>query len=479
MYQPGMQPPRASGIAAHKLAVIVAALVVTVAVVAAAIFLPRLIGHTPSEAEPSSPPVTTSPTVSPAAPPPPQQSIFPDGMRVLTTWPTPNVGLIGATDNHVLAYAIGDFTHPLALDRTTGATVWEGQDGDCSMFLAASLICTVITGPDGSVDGMNLLDGQTGRVMGSLDTTAVGSQIRDYVTTSQGVLVIGVTDEAVANHTDDATLAYFTGPGEPKWTTPVVWTGLGSGLMPAQTFDEGDGLFAWHSVSDLYIVDQRTGFLVYQATTIFATAQIFAQRLVYIDYDPDTSNPVSDNGQPVAVPGGDPVTLMDYGQGDSWLLALGPGHPGNVVVLASSGYGAEAHDPGNQDWSQTLWRSPDWSGPDAWPNIMAIGWDGRNTAFAVSENGRVWAFDLTTGEVLWWGTFPPVSSQDWRVTVSASGGLVGIQASSEDFTATPTFTVLRADNGQPMPDLSGDWGTLKDGVLFTSTDDTSTVYVPA
>ena len=113
---------------------------------------------------------------------------------------------------------------------------------------------------------------------------------------------------------------------------------------------------------------------------------------------------------------------------------------------------------------------------------MAIGWDGASTAYAASHDGRVWAFDINTGKVLWWSTYPSSSAQEWRVTVSASTGLVAIQVAGENSEETPpSFTVLRADNGEPVPDVNAaSFGKLKDGVLMTSdSSGSSTVYIPS
>jgi len=436
-------------------------------------------------------PVGNSTSVTPpaATPNPPTGTMPPtflDGVHELATRDSVR-SILGSTDNLAIISEGSEPGQAVAFDKRTAATVWTFA-GDCADVIAgAALVCgSAEKYPSENFSSfhntLSWVDAKTGQPGGLLDTSSLGDDVFDFVATNHGVLVIGGMDEALVTSTFEtpAVMAYFTGPGSPVWTTTVQWIQFGTDIGPAHTFDEGSGLFVWHSVLTTYVVDEQTGYLVYQAKTL-GSAQIFDGRLVYVDDDPDSIFPESDSGGIVDVPGGSPVTLKPNGrQGDSWALSLGPGHPDKVMLATSSEHGFEARDPGNQDWSQTLWRSPDQSSPDAWPDVASIGWDGMGTAYAASRDGRVWAFDVNTGKVLWWGNYPSISSLDWRVTISASAGLVGIQVMDMDDEEPPTFTVLRADNGQPVPGIGAEIGSLKDGVLMTSDDNNwaGTVYVP-
>jgi len=107
-------------------------------------------------------------------------------------------------------------------------------------------------------------------------------------------------------------------------------------------------------------------------------------------------------------------------------------------------------------------------------------WDGQSTAFAAFQDGRVWAFDINTGTVLWWSSFQTDGTSGWP-QISYSDGLIAVNVWSQGMLNFPGFTVLRADNGQQIPNLGGDYGDLHDGVLMTFSVNVGTwkLYVPS
>ena len=458
-------------------------LVVVAVVVAVIVMVPKLRGNAPG----GSGGLQVTGTAPDSTP---RQPTFLDGMQKVTQF-NGYGWVIGATDKLAILSAstpTGQM-QTISVDKSTGNTVWT-FDGKCSNIIEErSLGCATYASGYGSFfSSLEWVDAQTGQIQGSLDTSSLGDVLFDFIDTSQGVLVIGAPNETYLNDSrgDSAirsTMAFFTGPGGPKWTTPVGWPDYNGGLGPQVIFDEGSGLFAWHSGSQgIYVVDERTGYVAYQGNRSYGGAQVFANRIAFVGPDSAVS---SLNFQQVTVPGSGPVILTTVGEGDTQMLMLGPGHPD--ILLSTSSYGTEAHDPANQDMSQRLWQSPGQSSPDAWPMIQAIAWDGQTTAYAASEDGRVWAFDVDTGHVLWWSSYLLGPITVWQLDISTSGALVNVSAAADGADAFATNTILRADTGQQIPSLSTDsgYGFLQDGILLQYTYDNltgsqaSTVYVPS
>jgi len=423
---------------------------------------------------------TTSSTPSPATPSPSSGGpTFLDGMRQIPSLPNWS-GVFGGTDAMAILFAMGDFAHPVAVDRTSGATVWEGGDGDCTDVIAGTaLVCTVIADWQGTVTGMNWLDVKTGQSEGSLDLTSIGARIYALTATSQGVLVIGGNIDQSNNPPDvwSAIIGYFTGPGAPAWTASVQMYAPVDEEPIEQPFDEAEGLFAWHTNANTYVLDAQTGFVVYQANS-YTPAQIFSNRLVCMGYFDTPSQP---NNLQVNVPGGSPATVTTCAGQDTGMMILGPGHP-NMLLRTSggsiTGCTLEAVNPADPWMSSPIWSTQE-AGADC---AESVAWDGQSTAYAASGTGIVWAFDINTGQVLWHSSYDTDGTDGyWNPHVFTSDGLVAIDLYSQGVLGFPAWTVLRADNGQPMPGLGGDFGFLQDGVLMTFKQDTSTwdVFVPS
>jgi len=453
------------------LIIVLCVALVVMAAITAALLVTRTRGvDGGASASTPSGPTTHSPTpvVTPQAP------TFLDGMKQLTTLDQPNGGVIGATDNLVILYEIGDYAHPFAVDKNTGATVWQGQDGDCTIAAGNSLVCTSITDAEGNVDGWDWLDARTGQSEGALDLSSIGGVAAAIAPTSNGVLAIGDSNNDTGGIVS-AQIAYFTGPGEPQWTTPVQYDTSGDRYWATNTFDEGQDLFAWQIGVSTYVLDENTGFLVYQAESITA-AQIFSNRLVCVSSGDENASP--SGNQQVDVPGSSPVTLTTCDTADTTIVPLGPGHPNILITDIGSVNGditcTWAYDPANP-LSSPLWSAP---GGLCAPNVA---WDGQSTVYAADGDGHVWAFDINTGNVLWQSSYQTDGGSGYGIEVFTSGGLVAVLVTSEGVLDFPAFTVMRADNGQQMPNLSGNSGFLQDGVLMTqsSASDAPTVYVPS
>ncbi|MCL2490194.1 MAG: hypothetical protein FWF36_05650 [Propionibacteriaceae bacterium] len=463
--QPVPAPP-----ARRKTPLIIALIgLVVVAVVAAIVVVPRLGGGSNGGLKVTG----TAPASAP------RQPTFLDGMRQLP-FPTPDTyySPIGATETAAVFSYFGTTEKTVGVDLATGETLWT-IDGACSGIIAdQALACEISTLPDGSWNIVEWVDVRTGQTTGIL-VTSIGGYIFDVVATSQGVLVIGSNVDIMGNYPPDQTSAaigYYTGPGAPKWTTSVqMYAPVDEGPV-AQPFDEAQGLFAWHINSNTYVLDAQTGFVVYQANS-YTSAQIFSNRRVCVGSD-DTGTRL--DNQQINVPNGSPAILTTCDGDDEWMMRLGPDHPDMLIM--TSDYGTSAQDPA-AGYSGQLWSSPELPSADAWPAIQGIAWDGQSTAYAASGDGRVWAFNINTGDVLWQSTYQTDGSGDyWYPMVSMSDGLVAVDVYSQGMLAFPALTVLRADNGQPIPSLSADGGLLMDGVLsewhFTN-QITTTVYVPA
>jgi len=407
----------------------------------------------------------------------PRNATFLDGMRQLTTSPS-YAGIIGGTDDLAILAEFGDFAHPMAIDKNTGATVWEGQDGNCSGIIAGeSLVCTMIIDSQGDEGDASWLSVQTGQSEGNLDMSSIGAYTYDLTATSQGVLAIG-GDYNWGNYPPDqisAVIGYFTGPGAPKWTTQVQMYASVDEDPVAQPFDEAAGLFAWHINANTYVLDAQTGFVVYQANS-YSPAQVFSNRLACVSSNNKDSQSIN---LQVNVPGGSPATITTCDSPDAFMMPLGPGHSDMLIMTTSgsiNGCTTEAHDPANP------WSSPLWSNPGSAYCATNMAWDGQSTGYAASSDGKVWAFDVNTGKLLWQSSYQTDGVGDyWDPQVSVSDGLVTVDLYSQGILDFPGFTALRADNGQQIPSLSSDYGQLTDGVLLTWSQDSSTwnVYVPS
>jgi len=460
-----------------KTAIIVlsAALVFMVAITAA-LLVTRWTdtGVGPSPNAPNAPTTDTTPVTTPGKP------TFLDGMKQLTTDPNP-LGIIGATDNLVVLAKNGggDNSYPTGVDKATGTTVWQGQVGDCTGLIAGKAIaCAMFTDSQRDIGETDWLDAQTGQSLGALDMSGVGPNVEDRVVTSQGLLVIaddGRPDAAPGHWT--ATIAYFTGPGAPVWTTPVqYYLTWADEYLYDQPFDEGQGLFAWHIHENTYVLDAQTGFLVYQAETTTA-AQIFSNRLVCVGYFDGTGTPPPGNQQ-VDVPGSGPVTVTTCDSSEATMMPLGPGHP-DLLIRSDGVYGT----PCTHTWASdpASLTSTIWSIDGLCANDMA--WDGQSTIYAATADGRAWAFDVNTGKVLWQGAYQTDGTDNyWDAHVSTSAGLVVVEIQSQGILDFPNRTVLRTDNGQPMLNLTSAVA-VSDGVLITSIDarvnPAWNVYVPS
>jgi len=410
----------------------------------------------------------------------PGSPTFLDGMKQLTTDPDP-LGIIGATDNLVVLAKNGggDNSYPTGVDKTTGATVWQGQASDCTGIIAGkSLACAVFIDSQRDIGEMDWLDAQTGQSLGVLDMGGVGTHVEDRVVTSQGLLVIADngTPDPMPDHWT-ATIAYFTGPGAPVWATPVqYYLTWADEYLYDQPFDESQGLFAWHIPQNTYVLDAQTGYLVYQAHTTTA-AQIFANRLICVGYFDGTDTPPPDNQQ-FDVPGASPVTVTTCDSSDAAMMLLGPGHP-NLLIRSDGVYGTPcthtwASDPASP--TSTTWSIDGLCAID-------MAWDGKSTVYASTLYGQVWSFDINTGKVLWQGAYQTDGTDNsWDAHISTSAGVVVVNLQSQGIIDFPTMTVLRTDNGQMMPHLASAVA-VSDGVLITSVDarvdPAWNVYVPS
>lgn len=162
------------------------------------------------------------------------------------------------------------------------------------------------------------------------------------------------------------------------------------------------------------------------------------------------------------------------------MMTLSPGHP-NTLILggAQSASGDQctwAKDPANQS------GSPIWS-MDGSNCAASATWDGQSTGYAASSNGQVWAFDMSTGKILWQSSYPtdPSGESGGYPEIYYSDGLVAINVWSQGVLNFPGFSVFRADNGQQIPNLTADTGDLQDGILATCSYNAGVwnVYVPS
>ena len=479
-YQPAQFPsaqypvkaPRASKSPAMKILIIVLCVLLVAGAAVAAVLLLKKGGNGTSTSGNGGLTVTgTAPSTTP------KQPSFLDGQKKLATL-TGNTNIIGSINNLAILGTSGSNAGPnpgtgagiFAIDMASGATVWQGLGG-CEIVANKALAC----GESGNT--IEWIDGSTGTTEGNLDLSSIPSQWRYSVATSQGLLVLGFDSLPSQGATTPADIAYFTGPGEPQWITKVEFNydDSDSARRLPQSFDEAQGLFAWHVIGSTYVLDEQTGYLVNQASTV-TMAQVFSNRVVCVNW---ASVP---NGQPagrqqVNVPGADPVTLVGCDDPSDQMMSLGPGHPD--LMILNGDRGVSAFDPTKQDPTQSIWSSPDSSSADAWPFIAGMSWDGESTAYAASQDGRLWAFDINTGKVLWKSNYQTEPGQG--VGVSASDGLVSAIPGWYGIPDFPAFTVFRADNGQQIPSLSANYGELNNGVLtdYDPGTDISTVYVPS
>jgi len=470
--QPAAAPtPRPSKPRAAKVLVITLCVVLVAAVAVAAVLLLKPKGGNGTSTSGSGGSLTVTGT-APATTP--RQPTFLDGQQKIATL-TGNINVLGSINNLAILHDSGSNTGPnpgtgagiVAVDMTSGATVWQVGVGSCHIVASKALACYA---PGGTIEW---IDGSTGAVEGNLDLSSIQSQYSYSAATKEGLLVLGFSSIPSSGTPIQASIAYFTSPGTPQWTTPVElsWDDSGA-VLPV---DEAQGLVAWHVLGSTYVLDEQTGYVVNQESTV-TTAQVFSNRVVCVNW---AAGP---NGQPigrqqVSVPGGAPVTLVGCDSPSDEMMTLGPGHPDVLILNGESG--VEAVDPTRQDLTQPIWSSPDSSSADAWPFMDGLSWDGNSTAYAASNDGRMWAFDINTGKVLWQSNYKTEPGQG--VTISASNGFVSAMPGWQGIPNFPAFTVFRADNGQPIPSLSANYGELKEGVLaaYNPGTDISTLFVPS
>jgi len=452
-------------------AIIISVITVVVAVVVTLIVvLPQRQVESPS---------SPAPVVSEEPPSPePTEPTFLDGHRTVATLKgaSNGGGVMGATDDMLLVYTMGDMAHPVAIDRETGASLWETA-GSCDIVAGAALACVFYGAEYGMEDSIDWVNIKTGQTEGQLNIGQLGSNLYDYVVTSQGVLVIAGQEGLFGDGGEEvaAKVGFFKGPGDPVWLMSVKLRARFSDWPSHKPFDEAEGLFAWHVMSSTFIFDSETGNLLFQAAT-FADAQFLSVHLICFGYDP-LGRLVKE--RTITAPSGQLFTVRNCDNESSQMLSFSAAtHPD--VLFTSGEMGTVAYDMKAIDTWQPMWQSPGQDSSKAWPVIGTITWDGKDTAFAAAWDGQIWAFDIYTGEELWWSHYKMESKDLYFVNISCSDELLLISVATNDFDYSDTL--LRADNGQPMTDLEiaeAFQVELRDGVLTQAHGDKLTVTVPA
>jgi len=401
-----------------------------------------------------------------------RQPTFLDGYRTLTTIQSyswfAGVGSNKLVFGQQISQADDQFA---AIDTTTGETSWV-SDQFCQFLIAdIAVLCFESDGRGQNSGTYSWVDINTGQSQGTLDTTALGPNILDSDTVSDGVLLVGSQSDVLTNSngdgTDSATVGYYTGPGKPQWTASVQF-GMLDVDSPSET-EESDGLIAWYTYGNEYVLDQATGYVVHQTSGGFA--QIFADRVVYLE---DFMGKGSGADQQVNVPGGRPVTIRWAGDNNTYMVDFTKSYHPNVV-LVTSGSVMTAYDPsdGHQLWQDST---------SDWPDIDSIAWDGARTGFLLGAHGQVWAFDVNTGDIIWRSSIPGYTETQGQ-SIAVSGSLVvasGYVDENDDFSAASAF--FRADNGQPLTSFKSftrSSADLFDGVLAINSNSNAQILVPA
>ena len=394
---------------------------------------------------------------------------FLDGSQVLATLDHPVYDIADASADIALLSWNTDVRQTSAIDLATGQTLWS-YAGDCNGIIDGQwAVCHTGDPMDWYGGTYEWVDVSSAISVDSLDTSMLGAHTYDYVNTSQGELIIGGDRDIYTGDFEghvSATIGYYKGPGKPVWTTDVQFNYEPDDFYDA--LDEGSGLLSWSAVNSSYVLDEATGFLVYQDQ--YGFPQIFANRVVYVSTF-ITSNTA--DSQRVDVPGGNPVTIHAIDNDYAYLQDFNnASHPDVVFMSDESPLSATNPSDGS-----TMWQSA-----SDWPVIDSMVWDGAQTAYALGDNGRVWAFDVSTGNVLWWSSIPGYSAtQGQRIYLSDSLVVVsGFIDENANYQMGSAF--FRADNGQPLTDFNSYRASsayLVGGVLVVSDDYSAQVIVPA
>ena len=404
---------------------------------------------------------------------------FLDGQETLAELPDGG-DLIGTSGNKVLIQtSAGIGENATAIDKTTGALLWTTHTDWCLRGTTDrdTMVCAHETPSTPTAADIEWFDISNGQFLGGIDTTRLGDYIYDWVTTANGALfMVGAQPQPDDGST--VTIAYFTGPGKPVWATKVQSAPAQGDLGFNDGFDQRDGLFAWGTGGYGYLLDEQTGFLVkqYDRSDGSGDAQLFPGRLACTAYvDETVAEAFSD--QIVNVPGGQPVTVKVCTSEDSYMTHFqGSGHPSVLITTDDGGGEIDGIDPAGYTGSQFLWQHS-LIGANAWPSIDALTWDGDHTAFAASWSGRLWAFDVNTGQVLWWSTIraeQDFADEFYQIRLSMTSGLIHVQGTSHD------GAFYRSDTGQLASSFNTGsvfaWG---DGIMITTNNNSSQLIVPA
>ena len=317
---------------------------------------------------------------------------FADGYRQAWASELTNGGVMAATDDVLVVYEFGDVAHPIGIDRASGEQ-WPIDGNWClGPFAGKAFACREALGPEEYSDTYEWVDIATGKSTGALDASGLGPFNYSTAEYANGLLVVAGAQDV--GTTSEAKVGYFTGPGKPKWIAEVSYR-WGSEWSAVAT-DERDGLLAWTSpASWSYVFDEQTGTVVYDGNQ---RVQLFSGRIACISQDLESS----EASRQVQVSGGTPANIVAAcGGEDAWMVNIGGAQHPDVALLTSE-FGTVARDPRQPE--QVKWASEGQT--DAWPVIWDAVWDGANTVFAVSFTGQIWSFDVDTGRVNWWSSYP-------------------------------------------------------------------------